>query len=226
MDDSGGAANGATRLLTIGVTRRRERLPPAVGKFPGYETITNLARVTLERPALRETKMFSGAHLHLLVNHAPIFLSIFACALFILSYFAAPQAMRRTALVVLVFAAIAGVLADKTGEPAEDAIRGYPGVQRKLIHDHEEMAEKAYYLAAALGVLAVGGIVVWRKKPVPAGVNAGMILASAFVSGAMIYTGLLGGRIRHTEIRPGAVKADALTIEPPRRRPPPAQPQP
>jgi len=39
----------------------------------------------------------------------------------------------------------------------------------------------------------------------------------------MLYTGLLGGQIRHTEVRPGATKADAMTIEPPpQRRPPPA----
>jgi uncharacterized membrane protein len=164
--------------------------------------------------------MFTGAHLHLLVNHAPIFGSVFACLLLIASYVVAPEIMRRTAFIILIVTAIAGVLADKTGEPAEDAIRGFPGVQRKLIHDHEEMAEKAYYLAAALGVISIGALVRWRRRPVPRGLNTGMVLATAFVSGAMIYTGLLGGRIRHTEIRPGAVKADAMTIEPPRQRQP------
>jgi uncharacterized membrane protein len=170
--------------------------------------------------------MFSGAHLHLLVNHAPIFAAIFACALFIVSYLVAPDVLRRTALVLLIITAIAGVIADKTGEPAEDAIRGYPGVQRKLIHDHEEMGDKAYLIAGALGILAVGGLMRWRRKPIPGTVNAAMVLASAFVSGAMIYTGLLGGRIRHSEIRPGAVKADAIVIEPPRKRPSSTQPQP
>lgn len=164
--------------------------------------------------------MFSGAHLHLLVNHAPIFGALFATALFIVSYFAAATVLRRTAFVILIATAIAGVLADKTGEPAEDAIRGYPGVQREMIHDHEEMGEKAYYLAAALGLLSIFALYKWRNRPVPGGFNIVMLLASAFVSGAMVYTGLLGGRIRHTEIRPGAVKADALTIEPPRQRPP------
>jgi hypothetical protein len=36
----------------------------------------------------------------------------------------------------------------------------------------------------------------------------------------MAYTGLLGGRVRHTEVRPGATPADAAAIEPPRQRPP------
>jgi uncharacterized membrane protein len=169
--------------------------------------------------------MFSGAHLHLLVNHAPIFGAIFATVLLILSYFAAPTVMRRMAFVILIVTAIAGVLADKTGEPAEDAIRRYPGVQREIIHEHEEMGEKAYYIAIVVGLASIFALYKWRNRPVPGGFNLLMILASAFLSGAMIYTGLLGGRVRHTEIRPGAVDADALKIEPPRQRPPGAQPQ-
>jgi hypothetical protein len=83
------------------------------------------------------------------------------------------------------------------------------------------MADKAYILAAILGVAAAGAVVRWRRRPVPGGAAVVMLLATAFVGGAMVYTGLLGGRIRHTEIRPGAVKADAMTIEPPRQRRPP-----
>jgi len=164
--------------------------------------------------------MFTGAHLHLLVNHAPIFGSVFAFALLVCSYFAARDVLRRAAFVVLVITAGAGLLADKTGEPAEDAIRGYPGVKRQIIHDHEEMGEKAWILAAVLGVIALGALYRYRRKPIPNGLTIVMVLSTAFVSGAMIYTGLLGGRIRHTEIRPGATDADATMIEPRRQRPP------
>jgi uncharacterized membrane protein len=164
--------------------------------------------------------MFEGAHYHLLVNHAPIFGALFALCLFIASYFTSANVFRRTALVILIGTAVAGFLADQTGDAAEDAIRGYPGVKREIIHEHEEMAEKAWLLSGVLGVLALGSLVKWKSKPVPNGVTVVMIVASAFVGGAMIYTGLLGGRVRHTEIRPGAVKADAMTIEPPRQRPP------
>lgn len=163
--------------------------------------------------------MFTGAHIHLLVNHVPILGSLFALALLIASWFTAADVLRRTAFAVLIVTAIAGFVADQTGEPAEDAIRGFPGVQRSIIHEHEEMGEKANILALALGAVAVGALVVWRRKPVPGGMNVVMVLFTAFVGGAMVYTGLLGGRVRHSEVRPGAVKADALKIEPPRRRP-------
>ena len=163
--------------------------------------------------------MFTGAHYHLLFNHAPIFGALFALALLVFSYFAARDVLRRTALVVLILSGIAGILANQTGEPAEDAIRGYPGVKRSIIHEHEEMGEKANIIGIVVGVAAAGALIKWRRTPVPGGVNLVMLIATAVLSGAMVYTGLLGGRVRHTEVRPGAVKADAMQIEPPRRRP-------
>jgi hypothetical protein len=84
------------------------------------------------------------------------------------------------------------------------------------------MGDKAYYLGDILGVLALIALVRWRQRPIPASIVGVAVLATAFVGGAFIYTGLLGGQIRHTEVRPGATAADAMVIEPPRqRRPPP-----
>lgn len=164
--------------------------------------------------------MFSGAHLHLLVNHAPIFGSLFALALLVASYFTSADVLRRTAFVVLIATAVAGAAADLSGDAAEDAIRGFPGVKREVIHEHEEMADKAYILADILGVLALAALLRWRRRPVPTGATVAAVLATAFVGGAMIYTGLLGGQIRHTEVRPGATTTDAITIEPRPQRPP------
>jgi hypothetical protein len=159
---------------------------------------------------------FSGVHLHLLVNHAPILGALFALALLVASFFFSPDVLRRTALVVLIGTALAAVAADLTGEPAEDAIRGFPGVQRALIHDHEELGEKAFILASALGVLALGALVRWRRVAIPRSATFVMLAGAALVSGMMAYTGLLGGRIRHTEVRPGATALDATVVEPPR----------
>jgi hypothetical protein len=159
---------------------------------------------------------FSGVHLHLLANHAPILGALFALALLVTSLFVAPDVLRRTAFVVLVGTALAAVAADLTGEPAEDAIRGLPGVQRALIHEHEELGEKAFILASALGVLALGALIRWRRAPVPRSATYVALGGAVIVSGLMAYAGLLGGRIRHTEVRPGATQADAMTVEPPR----------
>ena len=170
------------------------------------------------------SEFFSGAHLHLLVNHAPVFGTLFALALLVASLLVVPDVLRRTALVVLVGSGIAGAAANYTGESAEDAIRGFPGVRREVIHQHEEMGEKAFYLSVALGVLSVVGLARWRRTSVPGGATVALVVATAFVGGAMVYTALLGGRVRHTEVRPGSTAADAVTIEP-RRLPGPRPPE-
>ena len=163
--------------------------------------------------------LISGAHLHLLVNHAPILGALFGLALLAASFVWAPDVLRRAAFVVLIGTAVASWAADVSGDPAEDAIRGFPGVQRAVIHTHEEFAEKSFIAAGIVGFLALVALIKWRRGMIPRGVSAGMLAAAAILSGMMIYTGLLGGRVRHTEVRPGATPADATTIEPPRPAP-------
>ena len=164
--------------------------------------------------------MISGVHLHLLVNHAPVFGSIFALALLLASFIWAPDVLRRAAFVALIFTALAGVVSDLTGDPAEDAIRGFPGVQRAIIHEHEEFADKSYIAASIVGVLALIFLVRARRTPVTRGPTYTALAGAAVVTGMMAWTALLGGRVRHTEVRPGATEADALKIEP-RRQPGP-----
>jgi uncharacterized membrane protein len=162
----------------------------------------------------------TGVHLHLLVNHAPIFGSLFALGLFLASYRWAPDVLRRTAFVFLIFTAFAGAAADFTGDPAVHAVRGLPGTRREVTHDHEEMGQKSYLVGALVGVLAIVLLVRSRNGAISTAVAATGLIASLIVSAMMAYTGLLGGRVRHTEVRPGATPADATTIEAPPPLPP------
>jgi uncharacterized membrane protein len=162
----------------------------------------------------------TGVHLHLLVNHAPIFGAFFALALFVASYRWAPEVLRRTAFVLLIFTGLAASAAYLTGEPAVDAVRDLPGSRREVTHDHEEMGEKSFIVASVVGVLAIGMLVRTRRSPLSSGVATTGLIASLVLAAMMAYTGLLGGRVRHTEVRPGATPADAAAVEaPPNRRP-------
>ena len=165
--------------------------------------------------------MLTGVHLHLLVNHAPIFGALFAVCLFLASYVWAPDALRRSAFVVLIFTGGAGAISNYTGDPAEDAIRGFPGVKRALIREHEEMGEKSFIVASLVGVVAIVLLARTRRGPVSGGMAATGLIASLIVFGMMAYTGLLGGRVRRTEVRSGATPADAAAVEPPRAPRPP-----
>jgi hypothetical protein len=158
----------------------------------------------------------TGVHLHLLINHVPILGAIFALCLFVASYLWAPDVLRRAGFVVLIFTGLATTLAYYSGEPAEDAVRGFPGVRREVIHEHEEMGEKAFIAAGLGGVLAIVLLARAWRRPVSGGAGATGLIASIIIAGMMGYTGLLGGRVRHTEVRPGATPADAAVVEPPR----------
>ena len=162
----------------------------------------------------------TGTHLHLLVNHVRILGAIFALALRIASLRYGRDVLQRTALVVLVIVGMAAAAAKFSGEPAEDGVRGMPGVTRAAIHEHEEIADNAFLAAVALGVLSAAALLRWRREPIPHGAALTSLAGTAVVSALMAYTGLLGGQIRHTEVRPGATAADATMIEPARVRPP------
>lgn len=162
----------------------------------------------------------TGTHLHLLINHVPILGAVFALALLIASLRYGRDVLQRTALVVLVIVGLAAAGAKFTGEPAEDGVRGMPGVTRAAIEEHEEMADKAFLAAVALGLLSAGALVGWRRTPIPQNTAFTALAGAAVVSALMAYTGLLGGQVRHTEVRAGATAADAIAIEPPRVDPP------
>ncbi|MES2176393.1 MAG: hypothetical protein V4550_00900 [Gemmatimonadota bacterium] len=161
----------------------------------------------------------TGAHLHLLINHVPILGAILAVLLLLVSRWYGGEILARTALVLLVVVGLAGTGAKYTGEPAEDAVRGLPGITRAAIHEHEEMADTAFLAAVAVALVSAGILARWRREPIPGAAFTVALLGSLAVSGLMAYTGLLGGQVRHTEVRPGATPADASAIEAPRARP-------
>ena len=160
----------------------------------------------------------TGAHFHLLVNHMPILGAFMAVALLLASMRWGQDVLQRTALALLFAVGVSAAAAKFTGDPAEDGVLGMPGVTRTAIHEHEEMADKAFIAAAALGLFAAIALGRWKNSPLPRGVRVGALAGSVIVTVLMAYTGLLGGQIRHTEVRPGATAADAIAIEPPRAR--------
>lgn len=152
--------------------------------------------------------MFTVVHLHLLLNHLPIIVTALALALLAVAVWRDDDTLTRTGLVFLVGAALSALPAYLTGDGAEDAVEKLPGVTEALIDQHSDIALVASIVVGALGVVALWGL--WRyRRPVrvPRGFLLLMIIGSFAGSGLMAYTGLLGGEIRHTEVRPGYVPA-------------------
>jgi hypothetical protein len=146
----------------------------------------------------------NAAHAHLLVNHLPIV--GFALAFVLLCATVIRRGDRGMFLATIILLAIAGVgalAAQLTGEPAEEVVEHLPDIPHDLIEEHEEAGFVATMIAGVTSLLALilCVLALRRQGPVPMPVLSILLLATALAVGAMCWTGNLGGKIRHSELR-------------------------
>ena len=147
----------------------------------------------------------SLTHLHLILNHIPVVGTFCGLGLLAFALWRDSEDIKRAALGVLVMAALVAIPAYLTGEPAEDGVKGLPGVAKAVIEQHEAAAGVALGGVLALGALALVGLIWFRGKRLLPAWFGGITLAGALiVSGLMAWAASLGGEVRHTEIRSGA----------------------
>jgi hypothetical protein len=150
----------------------------------------------------------NSAHLHLLVNHLPIVgFSIGVLLLVATMIFRGDRGVFLASLIVIVMSGAGGLAAQFTGEPAEEIVEGLPDVSEALVGTHEDAGKVATIIASITTVLGIviAFIVLRREGKIPLIAVAILFVATATTSAAMAWTGSTGGKIRHTEIREGAV---------------------
>ncbi|HET9239908.1 MAG TPA: hypothetical protein VFO10_21785 [Oligoflexus sp.] len=154
--------------------------------------------------------VFNGAQFHMLVNHLPVvgFIGI-VLALLVTLKVKSPD-VRRFVLMATVLVGLTALPSLWTGEPAEEVIEDLPGISKKLIHEHEELAEKATILAVFTAGVAALALVLQRRRPetmdksIPA-----VFVFSLATAGLMGWVAHEGGLIRHPEINPDAAATPA-----------------
>jgi uncharacterized membrane protein YeaQ/YmgE (transglycosylase-associated protein family) len=151
----------------------------------------------------------SPVHLHLLLNHVPVIGTIVTILLLGYAVLRGSPELVRVSLGMFVLLPLAAAVVYLTGEPAEELVEGLPGVSEAIMERHEEAALIATILLGTVGAVSLGGLLAFRKRA--AGISRGFaavaLMLALLPAGAMGYTANLGGQIRHTEIRPGAVAA-------------------
>jgi len=144
----------------------------------------------------------NDAHLHMVVNHFPIIGTILGLGILIFSFLFKNISYRNIAYGLFIVSAIFAFFSMYTGEGAEEIVEDLPNVGRKIIHIHEEFAEKLALLLYLLGLISTAGLYADYKALSKAKIVAVLAL---LVSVTAVYlgslTGTSGGEIRHTEIR-------------------------
>jgi uncharacterized membrane protein len=148
------------------------------------------------------------AHIHLLVNHLPIVgFAIGVVLLLATMVRRGERGLFLASMIVIVISGAGGLAAQLTGEPAEEIVEGLPDVPESLIGKHEDAGKIATIIASITTVLGIviSFIVFRREGKIPMIAVAILFVATAATSAAMAWTGSTGGKIRHSEIREGAV---------------------
>lgn len=153
------------------------------------------------------TQPMSDAHWHLILTHIPILGVPAGLALLVWGLLKKSADLRTAALVAFILCAVFAFLAKQTGEGAEEQIEHFPGFSKTLVHEHEEMAEKASLLTGILGVTSFVLLIAHQRgRELPKATYPVVVALALTCSGVLAYTGALGGPISHSEIR-----GDALT---------------
>jgi hypothetical protein len=145
----------------------------------------------------------SPIHVHLMLNHLPLFGTIAAALLLAWGLIRRSAEVTRLGLLAAVLVALSTIPVYLTGEPAEHRLRELvPDMDRDLAHEHEERAEIGFIAVLVAGALAAAALWLGRRAERPGrGLPTVVLLALVVCFGLFAWAALIGGQIRHTELR-------------------------
>lgn len=150
-----------------------------------------------------------ATHMHLALTHFPIVGTFLGILILAYGQFFKKDDIKKVALVTFVLMSILTIPVFLTGSEAEETVENLAGVSEQLIENHEELAEKAIWLMGLLGILSIFNFIAILKKWSFVKIISLITLVvslGTFVLFAKV--GNEGGKIRHTEIRTGAVNIE------------------
>lgn len=154
------------------------------------------------------------AHLHLAFNHFPIIGTIFGLGILLYGMITKSNTVKNVAYALFVVSAITAFFSMSTGEGAEELVENMPDVGRRIIHEHEELAEKLALVLYVLGVISILGLYANTKNHSKAKLISVIAFAIAVVGVVLAKNvGTTGGEVRHTEIRSDSTTTTEISHE-------------
>ncbi len=138
----------------------------------------------------------NAIHLHLILNHAPVFGELFAVGLLLAAAVVRSTTLLRTALAVVILTALGAIPVFFTGRAAADAIGKVEGIDQEAIGPHEDSAERFLIAAGLAGAAALVALV--RPRLSTIAIASALTLISF---GAAGWAANRGALIHHNELR-------------------------
>ena len=150
------------------------------------------------------------AHLHLLLNHVPTVGLAIGLGLLLLAYLRRSDHLKHASLEVLFVIALLTFPAYLSGVAAQAHIQDRPEVSAFTMEVHHDAALLAFVFMEITGLFAWLGLWQYRRAGGPLRSTMGAVLLLSVVTMAlMALAGNVGGEIRHPEILPSQVLAEA-----------------
>ena len=157
---------------------------------------------------MTRSSLMDQVYVHLLLNHVPVIGGVGSLLILLGGMVRRSREVTAVGLMAMIVAALFAIPVYLTGEPAEERIEHLPGVDRKLIHEHEEAAEVAFTAMEIAGGVALLTLVMWRVRRQPFAPGVAVSLLAGIIAVVLIARAAkAGGEIRHPEIRAGAAAA-------------------
>jgi uncharacterized membrane protein len=139
------------------------------------------------------------AHLHLISNHLPIVGYALGLVILLIAFFRNSSELFLATYLLFLLSGIGGIVAFLTGEAAEEvAEQKFGETMEKVIHEHEEAGELAYFFIIALTVLAIVGLfVTLKKKSFAPWIHRTALILGLLATLASVHAGYHGGLINH-----------------------------
>ncbi len=149
-------------------------------------------------------------HLHLMLNHLPLFATLGAILLLAFALLRNVEPYKKLAYVILILAGLVTPVVFFSGEKSEDKVEHITGVSESAIEEHEEAGEGALAAMSVVGVLAFLQLCLYLFPNMARlrGKTAIVVLAAAAVAfGLVARAANEGGKIRHGEESGAPAKA-------------------
>jgi uncharacterized membrane protein len=147
----------------------------------------------------------NASQIHLALNHVPLFFSIAGGLTLIYGFIRKNDQTKSLSLYFMILAALFVIPVYLTGESTEETVENLPAVSESLIERHEGIAQVGLIVIISTGIAALITLIIKKKESLLKPLLMFCLVASIASFGVMAQTAHLGGQIRHSEIRKGAV---------------------